>query len=194
MRGSLPGLPGCREFVLKILNDRFSVEHGYICSTPVKSILKTHFVKCKIPRIYQPSIAHSGPVRVSIATDQDSNGISLETGEVLNEIPLNTQLLFTAEKVVGSMDRNLKDFVYAKLERPNFSWDLSRVDEKIQPCPEAVTDPHHVEMVREVCEAFRKNVKPKLHLLPKQIIHGDPNYTNLVFSSLFGARYCFHRL
>lgn len=29
-------------------------------------------------------------------------------GEVLNEIPLNTQLLFTAEKVVGSMDRNLK--------------------------------------------------------------------------------------
>ena len=29
-------------------------------------------------------------------------------GEVLNEIPLNTQLLFTAGKVVGSMDRNLK--------------------------------------------------------------------------------------
>ena len=71
------------------------------------------------------------------------------------------------------------------MERPNFSWDLSRVDEKIQPCPEAVTDPHHVEMVREVCEAFRKNVKPKLHLLPKQIIHGDPNYTNLVFSSRY---------
>ena len=29
-------------------------------------------------------------------------------GEVLNEIPLNTQLLFTAGKVVGNMDRNLK--------------------------------------------------------------------------------------
>ena len=29
-------------------------------------------------------------------------------GELLNEIPLNTQLLFTAGKVVGSMDRNLK--------------------------------------------------------------------------------------
>ena len=29
-------------------------------------------------------------------------------GEVLNEIPLNTQLLFTAGKVVGSMDRNSK--------------------------------------------------------------------------------------
>ena len=38
-------------------------------------------------------------------------------------------------------------------------------------------------MVREVCEAFRKNVKPKLHLLPKQIIAGDPNSTNLVFAS-----------
>ena len=36
-------------------------------------------------------------------------------------------------------------------------------------------------MVREVCEAFRKNVKPKLHLLPKQIIHGDANYSNLIF-------------
>ena len=69
------------------------------------------------------------------------------------------------------------------MERPDFSWDLSRVDEKIEPCLKAVTDPHRVEMVREVCEAFRKNVKPKLHLLPKQIIAGDPNYTNLVFVS-----------
>ena len=68
------------------------------------------------------------------------------------------------------------------MERPDLSWDLSRVDEKIEPCLEAVTDPHRVEMVREVCEAFRKNVKPKLHPLPKQIIAGDPNYTNLVFA------------
>ena len=56
------------------------------------------------------------------------------------------------------------------MKRPDFSWDLSRVDEKIEPCLEAVTDPHRVEMVREVCEAFIKNVKPKLHRLPKHII------------------------
>ena len=58
---------------------------------------------------------------------------------------------------------------------------MSKTDEIVEQCLEAVTDPYHVQMVREVCEAFRKNVKPKLHLLPKQIIHGDANYSNLIF-------------
>lgn len=240
IRGSLNGPPGCQEYVLKILNDvetsqehfielqcnmmLFLQERGYKSSTPVNSILKTPFVKCKIPRIYPPSIVNSEPNHVSMTTDRDSNGISLETGtsplivkknrnlvdgihiyngdvssddeflvcavlllnfvpgEVLNKIPLNNQLLFTAGKAVGSLDQDLKDFVCANPRRPDFSWDLLRVDETIEPCLEAVTDPHRVQMVREVCEAFRKNVKPKLHLLPMQIIHGDPNYTNLVFA------------
>ncbi|PFX11841.1 Hydroxylysine kinase [Stylophora pistillata] len=144
-------------------------------------------------------------------------------GKLLNEMPLNTQLLFNAGMAVGSLDRDLKrfdlnlgkgssflsneamvkegccakmvyssnalssreqrmDFVCAKLQRPGFCWDLSRADEIVEQCLEAVTDPYHVQMVREVCEAFRKNVKPKLHLLPKQIIHGDANYSNLIFT------------
>lgn len=35
-------------------------------------------------------------------------------------------------------------------------------------------------MIQEVCESFRKNVTPKMHLLPKQVIHGDANYTNML--------------
>lgn len=240
MRGSLNGQRECQEYVLKIINDvesrheyflelqcnimLFLQTRGYNCSSPVLSILKTHLVRCKIPRKHRAGILHAEPGHVSMVTDKDTNGISLENGtstlsvtslrnivdgieiydgeeysedeflvcavlllnfvpgKLLNEIPLNTQLLLNAGVAVGSMDRDLKDFVGEELKRPEFSWDLSNVDEKIEPCLEAVTDPHHVEMVREVCEAFRKTVKPKLHLLPKQIIHGDPNYTNLVFS------------
>lgn len=35
-------------------------------------------------------------------------------------------------------------------------------------------------MIQEVCKSFRKNVTPKKHLLPKQVIHGDANYTNIL--------------
>ena len=35
-------------------------------------------------------------------------------------------------------------------------------------------------MVREVCAHFRQEVTPRLDLLPKQFIHGDASYTNLI--------------
>lgn len=78
------------------------------------------------------------------------------------------------------MNFNEQDFACQKLERRGFCWDLSDVDDTIERHLEAVTELRHVEIVREVCESFRQNVKPKLHLLPKQIIHGDANYSNIV--------------
>ena len=35
-------------------------------------------------------------------------------------------------------------------------------------------------MIREVCASFREEVVPKLHLLPKQFIHGDANCGNII--------------
>lgn len=43
-------------------------------------------------------------------------------------------------------------------------------------------DHQHIELVREVCQSFREKVEPKLHLLPKQIIHGDANYNNILLT------------
>ncbi|KAJ7388105.1 hypothetical protein OS493_039789 [Desmophyllum pertusum] len=53
---------------------------------------------------------------------------------------------------------------------------VGRLDQDLM----AVDDKHHVRMVREVCESFRQEVAPKLHLLPKHIIHGDASYSNIV--------------
>ncbi|KAJ7384582.1 hypothetical protein OS493_021213 [Desmophyllum pertusum] len=101
-------------------------------------------------------------------------------GQMLNEIPLNTELLFNAGMTVGRLDRDLKDFGCSRLGRPGFLWALSRVGDNVERCLQAVDDKRHVKMVREVCESFRKEVEPKLHLLPKQIIHGDASYANVV--------------
>ena len=62
-------------------------------------------------------------------------------------------------------------------------WDLASAGEKVEQFLEAVDNDHHIKLVQEVCEGFRKQVTPKLHLLPKQIIHGDANYRNILMTS-----------
>lgn len=60
-------------------------------------------------------------------------------------------------------------------------WDLSNVVNTVgQLLDAAVSDQNRTKIVREVCESFRKEVAPKLHLLPKQIIHADANHTNII--------------
>ena len=59
---------------------------------------------------------------------------------------------------------------------------MACVGDKVEQFLEVIDDHHHAEMVREVCESFRKTVAPKLHLLPKQVIHGDANYTNMLLT------------
>lgn len=76
-----------------------------------------------------------------------------------------------------------QDFGCPTLERPGFLWDLACVGDKVEQFLEAVDDHHHVKVVRQVCESFRKEVAPKFHLLPKQVIHGDANYTNILLTS-----------
>ena len=44
----------------------------------------------------------------------------------------------------------------------------------------AVNDQNRTKLVREVCESFKKEVAPKLHLLPKQTIHADANHGNII--------------
>lgn len=99
MQGSLPGRHDCQEYVLKIINDvetrhesflelqcntmLFLQTRGYISSTPVHSSLKTHFVKCKIPKIHLPGTVPSEPDHFSITTIKDTVGISLENGTSL---------------------------------------------------------------------------------------------------------------
>ncbi|KAJ7363159.1 hypothetical protein OS493_011437 [Desmophyllum pertusum] len=101
-------------------------------------------------------------------------------GKTLNEIPLNTELLFNAGMTVGRLDQDLMDFGCSRLDRPGFLWNISRFVDNVERCLQAVDDKHHVKMVREVCESFRQEVAPKLHLLPKHIIHGDASYSNIV--------------
>ena len=45
-----------------------------------------------------------------------------------------------------------------------------------------------MKIVREVCKSFRKEVAPKLHLLPKQTIPADASHTNIIVTpdSSFG--------
>ena len=52
----------------------------------------------------------------------------------------------------------------------------------------AVTDQNRTKIVREVCESFKKEAAPKLHLLPKQTIHADASHTNIIVTpdSSFG--------
>jgi len=110
-------------------------------------------------------------------------------GKVLNEIPLNTELLFNAGMAVGRLDRDLEDFPCPKLDRPGFAWGLSDVVTTVgQLLEAAVTDQNRSKLVREVCESFKKEVAPKLHLLPKQTIHADANNNNIIVTpdSSFG--------
>ena len=44
----------------------------------------------------------------------------------------------------------------------------------------AVSDQNRTKLVREVCESFKKEVEPKLHLFPKQTIHADLSHTNII--------------
>ena len=46
----------------------------------------------------------------------------------------------------------------------------------------AVSDENRTKIVRDVCESFKKEVAPKLHLLPRQTIHADANDTNIIIT------------
>ena len=60
-------------------------------------------------------------------------------------------------------------------------WDLSDVVTTVgQFLEAAVSDQNRTKIVAEVCESFRKEVAPKLHLLPKQTIHADASGSNIV--------------
>lgn len=174
---------------------------GHKCSSPVPSIFGSSFVMCKIPR----NIPNN---RVALTTDGSKDGFRSEFevyhgeeyleeeyfvcavmllrfvhGTVLNETPLTTQLLFDAGMAVGRLDRDLKDLGCPKLERTGYIWDLATAGDKMEEFLEAVDIKEHADMVREVCETFRNEVTPKLHLLPMQMIHGDANYTNILLTS-----------
>ena len=58
-------------------------------------------------------------------------------------------------------------------------WDLMAADKVEQFC-DVVNDQQRIKMIREVCASFSEEVVPKLHLLPKQFIHGDANYGNII--------------
>ena len=73
-----------------------------------------------------------------------------------------------------------QEFECLTLNRPDFLWDMSRAGDAVEEYLEAVRENHYIEMVREICHNFRKEVLPKLHLLPKQLIHGDLNQGNIL--------------
>ncbi|KAL9986322.1 hypothetical protein ACROYT_G000458 [Oculina patagonica] len=234
----------CKEYVLKISNNKdsnhkrviqvqcdamlFLQARGYICSTPVPSVLNTYFVKCKIPKDTQPgSVALETDTATleidNMSTDTNiihnsvcdslgnldnagdlGNGIEIYDGKeysekeyfvcavrllnfvpgkMLTQIPLNTELLFNAGMAVGRLDRDLKDFDCPRLDRSGFLWDLSDVADTLEKFLDAINNEHHIKMIREVFELYRKEVVPKLHLLPKQFIHGDANCANILVTS-----------
>jgi len=57
---------------------------------------------------------------------------------------------------------------------------MSCVGDTVEQFLEVVSGNHYVQMVRDICESFRKEVTPKRHLLPKQFIHGDLNHNNIL--------------
>ena len=73
-----------------------------------------------------------------------------------------------------------QEFECSTLSRPDFLWDMSRAGDAVEEYLEAVSENHYIEMVRKICHNFRKEVLPKLHLLPKQLIHGDLNQGNIL--------------
>ena len=91
-----------------------------------------------------------------------------------HSLPFLTLLIFVSQ-----------EFRCSNLDRgPEFLWDMSRAGEEVEQFLEAVSENHRIEMVKEICQTFRKEISAKLHLLPKQFIHGDLNHGNiLVFPS-----------
>ncbi|XP_074633199.1 hydroxylysine kinase-like [Acropora palmata] len=174
---------------------------GHKCSTPIPSTFGTSFVKCKIPRTiptghiaettYSREDRRSGIFEVYNGEENSEEEyfvcavilLKFVNGKGLNETTLTTQLLFDAGVALGRLDHDLKKLGCLKFDRTGFMWDLATVGEQIEPLLDAIDDKQHVEMVKEVCETFRSEVSPKLHLLPKQIIHGDANYTNILLAS-----------
>ena len=74
----------------------------------------------------------------------------------------------------------LQEVDLPRFDRPGFLCDLSCVGHTVEHFMEVVRGNHNREIVREVCDRFRKEVIPNMHLLPKQIIHGDANDTNVI--------------
>ena len=75
-----------------------------------------------------------------------------------------------------------QDFECPRFNRPGFVWDMSCAGDAVEKFLEVVSEHHYVEMVREICKCFRKEVSPKLHILPKQFIHGDLNHGNIIMA------------
>ena len=106
----------------------FLQSRGHKCPAPVPSVFNSSFVMCKLPRAAQPGSVASATDGTNDVRDLENdtsiyNGegyseeeyfvcavrlLTFVPGTSLNEIPLNTQLLFDAGMAVGKLDRDLK--------------------------------------------------------------------------------------
>ena len=106
----------------------FLQSRGHKCPAPVPSVFNSSFVMCKLPRAAQPGSVASATDGTNDVRDLENDtsiyndeGYSEEEyfvcavrlltfvpGASLNEIPLNSQLLFDAGMAVGKLDRDLK--------------------------------------------------------------------------------------
>jgi 4-aminobutyrate aminotransferase-like enzyme/Ser/Thr protein kinase RdoA (MazF antagonist) len=106
--------------------------------------------------------------------------LTWKAGTTLAEArPRSPGLLAGLGRVLGEMDRALRDFEHPSAHRPDFPWDLSRAA-WIRGALDQVNGPGRRALVERALARYEAEVVPALACLRRSVIHGDANDHNVI--------------
>ncbi|XP_019636202.1 PREDICTED: hydroxylysine kinase-like isoform X2 [Branchiostoma belcheri] len=100
-------------------------------------------------------------------------------GTVYHNVPVTHHLAYEAGAFLAKVQKALRDFSHPALHRPDFVWSLRYVPslEKHLHC---LKEDPHVDIIREIIQAFREKVLPRMDDLQQGVMHGDFNEQNVL--------------
>jgi Ser/Thr protein kinase RdoA (MazF antagonist) len=101
-------------------------------------------------------------------------------GDIEASLPKTPQLARYVAIASAHLNRALKDFHHPGADH-ELLWDIKHAA-SLRLMLDAIDDPEQRQQVEAVIDTFEESIAPKLPALPWQVIHGDLNPHNLVFT------------
>ena len=181
-----------RELVDAIHKIMFHLEDaGVVCPVPQKTMASDHLEIRNLPKT--PNVQLVKKPKLDKKVDLSPCVVSLFTfvpGKTVKDYQqhghsFSNEVYYQVGLLVANVANALKDLKCPVLEEREFGWDLFYFDTLLRGHDQIASE--EKKIVKAVQNSFKKFVKPRLDVLPKQCIHGDINDGNILVQKNSGT-------
>ncbi|XP_011403617.1 PREDICTED: hydroxylysine kinase-like [Amphimedon queenslandica] len=100
-------------------------------------------------------------------------------GNLADECPMTSELLFNIGSCFASMDKELQEFTHQSIVNRRYSFDLKNLS-NAKPHLKSITDPQRRAVFTKIINTFESQVLPEVPYLSTGTIHNDGNMKNII--------------